>query len=197
MNRYQKALRLIVFIGGFFLITNLSSPAVCQQTAAGKLQMAEILSDKAAEMAANARETDNIELLESALERATKASLLVLEVAAATQDKADSTLAQAAVEVADGIHNTIDKIKGVCRYYANTSTDSKLIADAERISKKANETEALNQKTKQVVLAFLEKSEKTEQAKQQEAEIAPLHVPYPDTETTEIEVYRREASPSQ
>jgi len=199
MNPYQKTLWLLLFIAAFSLIAHLSPPASCQETALeDKLQTAEGLSLRASEMAAKAKETGDIELLESALERANKASLMVLEVVAATQEKPDPGVAQKAVEVADSIHNTIDQIKGVCSYYAATSTDPKLTADAERISKKANETEALNEKTKQMVLALAETAEKPEQAEpQKQAETQPLRVPPPDTETTEIEAYQREASPSQ
>jgi len=199
MNRYQKILILGVCIAAFIVIAGISTPANSQETAPeDKLQMAETLSNRASEMAAKAKETGDIELLESALERANKASLLVLEVVAAAQEKPDPALTQAAVEAADDIHNTIDQIKGVCSHYAATSTDPKLIADAERISKKAHETEALNEKTKQIVLALAEKPEKPEQPEPQEQpEVAPLHVPYPDPETTEIEAYQREASPSQ
>jgi hypothetical protein len=196
MNTYQKALRLVLSIAAFSLITHLSPPSSCQEMPPeDKLQTAEELSTRAAEMAAKTKETGNLALLESALERVNKASLLVLEVVAASQEKADPKLAQATMNVAAAIHDTIARIIVACEFIASTSTDPNVIADAEGIIKKANEAEVLNAKTKQMVLASLEKPEKEKPEAQPEA--APLRVPPPDTETTEIEVYQREASPSQ
>jgi hypothetical protein len=70
-----------------------------------------------------------------------------------------------------------------------------VIADAEEIIKKAKETEELNNQTKQIVLASLGKPGGAEPLAPEE--MVPLTVPPPDTETTELEVYQREASPSQ
>jgi len=196
MIKPRKAQRVLLLLGALLLVAYPVSMVGAEEiTPAEKLRMAEELSNRALGMAVKAKETGNLELLKSALERVNKASLLVLEVVAVAQKKADPNLAQATINAADAINKAISQIIATCEYLVATSTDPHVIADAEEIIKKAKETEELNTKAKQIVLASLGKPGGAEP--QEPEEMVPLTVPPPDTETTELEVYQREASPSQ
>lgn len=196
MIKPRKAQRVLLFLGAILLVTHLVSMVGAEEiTPAEKLRMAEESSNRAIEMAAKAKQTGNLELVKGALERVNKASLLVLEVVAVAQKKADPNLAQATINAADIINKAISQIIATCEYLVSTSTDPQVIADAEEIIKKAKETEEVNTKAKQIVLASLGKPGRAEP--QAPEEMVPLTVPPPDTETTELEVYQREASPSQ
>lgn len=196
MIKPRKVQRVLLFLGALLLVAYPVSMVGAEEiTPAEKLRMAEELSNRALGMAVKAKETGNLELLKSALERVNKASLLVLEVVAVAQKKADPNLAQATINAADTIHKAISQIIATCEYLVTTSTDPHVIADAEEIIKKAKETEELNAEAKQIILASLGKPGRAEPQAPQE--MVPLTVPPPDTETTELEVYQREASPSQ
>lgn len=196
MIKPRKAQRVFLFLGALLLVAySVSMVGAEEITPAEKLRMAEELSNRALEMAAKTKETGNLELIKSALERVNKASLLVLEVVAVAQKNADPNLAQATINAVDFINKAIIQIIATCEYVVTTSIDPHAIADAEEIIKKAKETEELNTKAKQILLASLEKPGRAEP--QAPEEMVPLTVSPPDTETTELELYQREASPSQ
>ena len=151
--RCQKQI-LIVFVGSFFIIAFLGFPAMAIEiTPEEKLKKAEELSIKASEMAAQAKDTGDAGLAKKALELANEASLLVFEVASEAQKTGNTDLAQEAVNMAVRVRAAITQVITAGTYIAQTSTDPEVVADADKITKEAEETFRLNNETIRIALA--------------------------------------------
>jgi hypothetical protein len=151
--RCQKQI-LIVFVGSFFIIAFLGFPAMAIEiTPAEKLKKAEELSIKASEMAAQAKDTGDAGLAKKALELANEASLLVSEVASEAQNTGNTDLAQEAVNMAVRVRAAITQVITASTHIAQTSTDPEVVADADKITKEAEEALWRNNETIRIALA--------------------------------------------
>jgi len=193
MKKFLKDTRWLICVGTFLAITFLAVPVMdAKITPEEKLRKAEELSIKAFEMATKAKVSYNVGLAKKALELANQATYLVLGVVTEAREKADPALAQAAINTANSVMKAITQIINTATFISQISEDPKTIADVKEILRKANKAKELNNKAIQVVRSSLvEPGEKVASEKG-----APKAEP-PDTETTELEVYQQEASPSQ
>jgi hypothetical protein len=193
MRKFLKGKRCLLFVGTFLAITFFAIQAMAAKiTPEEKLRKAEELSIKASEMATRAKESYNVGLAKKALELANQATYLVLEVVTEAQKKADPALAQTAINAANSIMKAITQIIAAATFISQISADPETIAGTKEILEKANKAKELNNKAIQIVrTSVVEPGEKVALEKR-----APKAEP-PDTETTEIEVYQSEISPSQ
>jgi hypothetical protein len=193
MKRFLKDKRHLVFLGTFLAITFLAvSVMAAKITPEDKLRKAKELSIKASEMATKAKVSYNVELAKKSLELANQATYLVLEVVTEAGKKDDPALAQDAINTANSVMKAITQIIAAATFISQVSEDPKTIADVKEILEKANKDKELNNKAIQIVRSsVVEPGEKIASEKG-----APKAEP-PDTETTEVEVYKQEVSPSQ
>jgi len=193
MKRFLKYKRRFVFVGTFLAITFLAvSVMAAKITPEDKLRKAEELSIKASEMATKAKVSYNVELAKKSMELANQATYLVLEVVTEAGKKDDPALAQVAINTAKSVTKAITQIIAAATFISQISEDPKTIADVKEILEKANKAKELNNKAIQIVRSSVgEPGEKIASEKG-----APKAEP-PDTETTEVEVYKQEVSPSQ
>jgi hypothetical protein len=193
MKRFLKDKRHLVFLGTFLAITFLAvSVMAAKITPEDKLRKAKELSIKASEMATKAKVSYNVGLAKKSLELANQATYLVLEVVTEAGKKDDPALAQDAINTANSVMKAITQIIAAATFISQISEDPKTIADVKEILEKANKDKELNDKAIQIVRSsVVEPGEKIASEKG-----APKAEP-PDTETTEVEVYKQEVSPSQ
>jgi hypothetical protein len=193
MKRFLKDKRHLVFLGTFLAITFLAVPVMAAKITPGdKLRKAKELSIKASEMATKAKVSYNVGLAKKSLELANQATYLVLEVVTEAEKKDDHALAQDAINTANSVMKAITQIIAAATFISQISEDPKTIADVKEILEKANKDKELNNKAIQIVRSsVVEPGEKIASEKG-----APKAEP-PDTETTEVEVYKQEVSPSQ
>jgi hypothetical protein len=193
MKRFLKDKRHLVFLGTFLAITFLAvSVMAAKITPEDKLRKAKELSIKASEMATKAKVSYNVGLAKKSLELANQATYLVLEVVTEAGKKDDPALAQDAINTANSVMKAITQIIAAATFISQISEDPKTIADVKEILEKANKDKELNNKAIQIVRSsVVEPGEKIASEKG-----APKAEP-PDTETTEVEVYKQEVSPSQ
>jgi hypothetical protein len=150
--RCQKRI-LIVFVGSFLTIAFLVFPAMSAEiTPAEKLQKAEELSIRASEIAAQAEDAGDAGLAKKALELAIKASRLVSEVVSEART-GNTDLAQKAINMAVRVGAAITRVKTAGTYIARTSTDPKVVADANKVVEKAEGLDRLNNETIWIALA--------------------------------------------
>lgn len=196
MKKFLNGQKHLLFVGTSLAIALLVVPVMAAEiTPTEKLRKAEELSSKASEMALKAKGTGSVELAKRALELVNKASSLVLEVFVEAQKKADPDLAKAAINTANKIVKAITQIITTVKYIAQISADPKTVADAKEIMEKAEKAKETINKAIQIVTASVIETGRAEPY--EPPETIPLEVPPPDTETTELEVYQQEASPSQ
>ena len=193
MKKFLKDTRWLICVGIFLTITFLAVPVMAAKiTPEDKLRKAEELSIKASEMATKAKESYNVGLAKKALELANQATYLVLEAITEAQKKDDPALAQTAINTANSVRKAITQIIAAATFISKISEDPKTIADVKEILEKANKAKGLNNKAIQIVRSsVVEPDQKVALEKG-----APKAEP-PDTETTELEVYQQEISPSQ
>jgi len=193
MKRLLKDKRRLVFLGIFLTITFLAVSVIAAKiTPEDKLQKAEELSIKASEMATKAKVSYNVGLAKKSLELANQATYLILEVVTEAGKKDDPALSQTAINTANSIMKAITQIIDAATFISQISADPETIAGTKEILEKANKAKELNNKAIQIVrTSVVEPGEKVAAEKG-----APKAEP-PDTETTELEVYQQEISPSQ
>jgi hypothetical protein len=193
MKKFLKDTRWLICVGTFLTITFLAvSVMAAKITPEEKLRKAEELSIKASEMAIKAKVSYNVGLAKKALELANQATYLVLEVVTEAGKKDDPVLAQASIHTANSVRKAITQIIAAATFISQISEDPRTIADVKEILEKAGKAKELNNKAIQIVRSSaVEPVEKIASEKG-----APKAEP-PDTETTEVEVYKQEVSPSQ
>lgn len=193
MKKFLKDTRWLICVGTFLTITFLAvSVMAAKITPEEKLRKAEELSIKASEMATKAKVSYNVGLAKKALGLANQATYLVLEAVAEAQKKADPALSQTAINTANSVMKAITQIIAAATFISQISADPETIAGTKEIFEKANKAKELNNKAIQIVRSsVVEPGEKI--ASEKGAPKAEL----PDTETTEVEVYQQEISPSQ
>jgi hypothetical protein len=193
MKKFLKDTRWLICVGTFLAITFLAVSAMAAKiTPEDKLRKAEELSIKASEMATKAKVSYNVGLAKKALGLANQATYFVLEVVTEAEKKDDPALAQTSIHTANSVRKAITRIIAAATFISQISEDPKTIADVKEILEKANKAKELNNKAIQIVRSsVVEPGEKIASEKG-----APKAKP-PDTETTEVEVYQQEISPSQ
>jgi len=193
MKKFLKDTRWLICVGTFLTIAFLAvSVMAAKISPEDKLRKAEELSIKASEMATQAKVSYNVGLAKKALELANQATYLVLEVVAEAGKKDDPALAQASIHTTNSVRKAITQIIAAATFISEISEDPRTIADVKEILEKANKAKGLNNKAIQIVRSsVVEPGEKIASEKG-----APKAEP-PDTETTEVEVYQQEVSPSQ
>lgn len=173
-----KNYKLITLVGGLLAITFFVYPVLAQEmTAADKLQKAEELSARAAEMAAEARASGDVELVKKALELVCEALVLVSEVAIEAKDPcnvelvgdalkvataaanvisgiaemaketSNADLGQGALNMANNVRIVIPQVIGSAQYVAQTCPDPGIVASAKEIMKQGEETQDINDNT--------------------------------------------------
>ena len=193
MKKFLKDTRWLICVGTFLTITFLAvSVMAAKITPEEKLRKAEELSIKASEMATQAKVSYNVGLAKKALGLANQATYLVLEAVAEAQKKADPALSQTAINTANSVMKAITQIIAAATFISQISADPETIADVKEIFEKANKAKELNNKAIQIV-----RSSAVEPGEKIASEKGAPKAELPDTETTEVEVYQQEISPSQ
>jgi hypothetical protein len=125
-----------------------------EETGTEKLQLAHELSTTALKKAAKAREMCDCEELQEGLALAKKAAVLILEVAAEAENTGNIELAQSAYNMTTKIVGAaVALIIEICTYCAQTSLDPETVACCEQSRAKAEEIAGLNNKTIDTTLA--------------------------------------------
>ena len=193
MKKFLKDTRWLICVGTFFTITFLAvSVMAAKITPEDKLQKAEELSIKASEMATEAKVSYNVGLAKKSLELANQAIYLVLEVVTEAGKKDDPALSQRTINTANSIMQAITQVIAAATFISQVSSDPETIAGTKEILEKANKAKELNNKAIQIVSSSV-----VEPGEKVAAERGAPKAEPPDTETTEVEVYQQEISPSQ
>jgi len=149
----RVGLKLMTLIAGVMAVLLLAAPVLAEDlTPEQKLARAAELSAQAAQMAATAQETGNIEMAQEALALAGEASNLLNEVAAYAGDTGNTELAQSAMNQAATLSAAIGQITATAQYVAANSTNPAVVNAANQLLVQSGEVQTLNQGTMELAL---------------------------------------------
>ncbi len=132
-NHHAKD-KLKIFIVSFLTIAFLAIPVLAEEMSPEeKLAKAAELSTQASEMAIEARETGDVELVKEAMAIAREASMLIADVSSYAGETGNAELAQAAMNMTDTLEAAVNQIGWSCQYLAQTSTDPVVVDAANAI----------------------------------------------------------------
>jgi hypothetical protein len=150
----QRHVFLGLFCGLLIIALSVFPLLAQEMTAEEKLKLSDDLSIKAVKMAAMAREFCNCELLEEALESANRAAVLLSEVAAQAENTGNVDLAQSAYNTATNVVGAaVGLIIETCAYCGRTSLNLETVACSGEKRARAEEISRFNDETIQTTLA--------------------------------------------
>lgn len=156
MKRFLNSQRrmLIAIIGVILTITFLAIPVIAEETSpAEMIRKAEMVSLKAAEMAAKARETGDIKLAGEALKLTNEALAMASNAAQIAQKTSDTKLAQQALNTANELRGTFNLLRVIAQNIMQTSTNQGSVSAARQLLAKVKETQSIYQATIGIALA--------------------------------------------
>ena len=149
----QRHVFLGFFCGLSILALSVSPLLAQDMTAEEKLKLSDDLSTKAVKMAAMAREFCNCELLDEALESANRAAVLLSELAAEAENTGNIDLAQTAYNTATNVVGAaVGLIIDTCAHCGRTSLNLETVACSGEKRARAEEISKLNDETIQTAL---------------------------------------------